>query len=116
MDALDADRGLWARLEAYTERLAVGLEATARETGVPARVQRVGSMWTLFLSAKPVRSWDDAGGVDREKFAAFHRGMFSRGVLLPPSPFETAFTSAAHGEPEVEITLAAARAALAEAA
>jgi glutamate-1-semialdehyde 2,1-aminomutase len=116
MDALDADRGLWARLEAYTERLAVGLEATARETGVPARVQRVGSMWTLFLSAKPVRSWDDAGSVDRQRFAAFHRGMLARGVLLPPSPFEAAFVSAAHGEAELEQTLAAARDALAEVA
>jgi len=116
MDALDADRGLWARVEAYTERLALGLEATARETGVPARVQRVGSMWTLFLSAKPVRSWDDAVSVDRQRFAAFHRGMLARGVLLPPSPFEAAFVSAAHGEAELEQTLAAARDALAEVA
>ena len=121
-DALDADPQLWSRLARTTERLAQGLEAAAREAGVPMCVQRVGSMWSVFfmwtvvLAEKGVRSWDDAGGVDRERFAAFHRGMFLRGVLLPPSPFETAFTSAAHGEPEVEITLAAARAALAEAA
>ena len=116
LDALDSDPGLWARLEDTTERLARGLEAAAREAGVPARVQRVGSMWTLFLSRKPVRSWDDAGGVDRETFAAFHRGMLARGVLLPPSPFETAFVSAAHGSAELEQTLAAARAVLAEVA
>jgi glutamate-1-semialdehyde 2,1-aminomutase len=72
--------------------------------------------WTVVLAQKRVRSWDDAGGIDREKFAAFHRGMFARGVLLPPSPFETAFTSAAHGEAELERTLEAARAAFSEAA
>jgi glutamate-1-semialdehyde 2,1-aminomutase len=114
MDALEADPGLWARLEQSTERLALGLEAAARAAGVPARVQRVGSMWTLFLSQTPVRSWDDAGGVDRERLAAFYRGMLARGVLLPPSPFETAFLSAAHGDVEIEHTLAAARAAFAE--
>ena len=122
MDALDADPGLWSRLESYTERLARGLEAAAKAAGVPARVQRVGSMWTLFLmwtlllSEKPIRSWDDAKNVDRDKFAAFHRGMFARGVLLPPSPFETAFVSAAHGEAELDQTLAAASATLAEVA
>ena len=122
MDALDADPGLWARLESYTERLAHGLESAARAAGVPARVQRVGSMWTLFLmwtpalAERPIRSWDDAVAVDREKFGAFHRGMFARGVLLPPSPFETAFVSAAHGDPELDMTLEAARATLAEVA
>ena len=63
-----------------------------------------------------MRSWDDAAAVSRERFAAFYRGMLARGVLLPPSPFETAFLSAAHGEAEIEATLAAARAALLEAA
>jgi glutamate-1-semialdehyde 2,1-aminomutase len=116
MNALDQDPGLWARLESLTTRLAHGLESAAWEAGVPARVQRVGSMWTLFLSAKPVRSWDDAGNVDRQRFATFHRGMMARGVLLPPSPFEAAFASAAHGEAELEQTLAAAHDALAEVA
>jgi len=122
LDALDADPALWRRLEDYTERLADGLEAAAKAVGVPARVQRIGSMWTMFLmwtvslAEKGIRSWDDAGAVDREKFAAFHRGMFARGVLLPPSPFETAFVSTAHGEPELEQTLEAARAAFAEVA
>ena len=114
MDALDADPGLWTRLEQATERLATGLAAAARDASVPARVQRIGSMWTLFFSEQPVRSWDDAGRIDRARFAAFYRGMIARGVLLPPSQFETSFLSAAHGEPEIEHTISAARAALAE--
>jgi glutamate-1-semialdehyde 2,1-aminomutase len=42
--------------------------------------------------------------------------MFARGVLLPPSPFETAFVSAAHGEAELDQTISAATATLAEVA
>jgi glutamate-1-semialdehyde 2,1-aminomutase len=116
LDALDADPGLWTRLEATSERLASGLEAAAQATGIPARVQRVGSMWTLFFSDGPVRSWDDAAQVDRERYAVFFRAMLERGVLLPPSAFESAFVSAAHGEPELAQTLAAAREAMAEVA
>jgi len=40
--------------------------------------------------------------------------MLRRGVLLPPSAFECAFVSAAHGDAEIELTLEAARASLAE--
>jgi glutamate-1-semialdehyde 2,1-aminomutase len=40
--------------------------------------------------------------------------MLARGVYLPPSQFEAWFPSLAHGERELEHTLAAARAALAE--
>jgi glutamate-1-semialdehyde 2,1-aminomutase len=72
-------------------------------------------MWTLFFSPRPVRSWDDAEAVDRDRYAAFFRGMLARGILLPPSAFETAFVSAAHGEPEIAHTVEAARAALAAA-
>jgi len=45
-------------------------------------------------------------------FARFHRGMLERGVWLPPSQYEAAFVSAAHGEAEVELVLDAARGAL----
>jgi glutamate-1-semialdehyde 2,1-aminomutase len=116
MHALDRDPGLWARLEAAGERLAGGLAAAARRAGIPAQLQRVGSMWTLFFSPRPVRSWDDAEAVDRDRYAAFFRGMLARGVLLPPSAFETAFVSAAHGEAEIAHTLEAAGATLAESA
>jgi glutamate-1-semialdehyde 2,1-aminomutase len=114
MDALDRDPGLWARLDAAGERLAGGLAGATRSAGLAAQLQRVGSMWTLFFSPRPVRSWDDAEAVDRERYAAFFRAMLARGVLLPPSPFETAFVSAAHGEVEIAHTLEAARGALAE--
>jgi glutamate-1-semialdehyde 2,1-aminomutase len=41
--------------------------------------------------------------------------MLARGILLPPSPFEAWFTTLAHGDEEVDVTLEAARFALAEA-
>ena len=116
LDALDADPGLYARLEAAGESLARGLGQAAYAAGVPLQVQRVGSMLTPFFAAAPVRSWDDAAGVSRERYATFFRGMLTRGVLLPPSQFECAFVSAAHGEAEIARTLAAAREALAEVA
>ena len=114
LDALDEDPGLWDRLETTGAALESGLRKAATSVGVPLQVQRVGSMWTGFFAARPIRSWEDAGAASRERFAAFFRGMLGRGVLLPPSAFECAFLSAAHGEREIALTLDAARASLAE--
>ncbi len=113
---LDADSGMYERLETSGARLAEGLAAGARAASVPLTVQRVGSMWTPFFSDRPVRSWADADAVDTKRHAAFFRGMLARGVLLPPSAFESAFLSVAHGAPEIDRTLEAARAAFAEVA
>ena len=49
---------------------------------------------------------------DTAAFARFHRAMLERGVWLPPSQYEAAFVSTAHGEPEVAFVLEAARGAL----
>jgi len=115
-DAIDRLPDLYATLDQRTARLADGLTAAAREAGVPVTVQRVASMWTAFFSARPVRSWDDADAVDREAYARFFRGMLARGVLLPPSAFESAFLSLAHDDRAIDDTIAAVRATFTEAA
>jgi glutamate-1-semialdehyde 2,1-aminomutase len=112
---IDRTPDLYDTLEARGARLEDGLTAAARETGVPVTVQRVGSMWTVFFSTRPVRSWDDAAAVDREAHARFFRAMLARGVLLPPSAFESAFLSIAHDERIIGDTIAAAREAFVEA-
>jgi glutamate-1-semialdehyde 2,1-aminomutase len=82
--------------------------------GVPARVQRVGSLLTLFFTEREVWNEDDAKTSDRDRFAAFHRAMLRRGVLLPPSQFECLFLSLAHDEEVVDQVIAAAAASLEE--
>jgi glutamate-1-semialdehyde 2,1-aminomutase len=114
-DVIDSTHGLYETLEQRGARLQAGLEAAARDAAVAAFVQRVGSMWTVFFSKTPVRSWDDAANVDRAAFGRFFRGMLARQVLLPPSPFESAFLSLAHTDDVIEATIEAARAAMVEA-
>jgi glutamate-1-semialdehyde 2,1-aminomutase len=114
LNVLDGDPGLYERLEAASSRLAQGLEDAAARARVPLQVQRVGSMWTAFFSAAGMESWDGASAIDRERYAAFFRGMLKRGVLLPPSQFECAFLSIAHGQREIDTTVEAARASLEE--
>lgn len=114
LDAIDARPDLYEALERTGVELEEGLRAAAALASVPVSVQRVGSMWTVLFSPRPVRSWDDAAMVDRAAYTRFFRAMLARGVLLPPSAFESAFLSAAHDDAAIVRTLDAARAALQE--
>jgi glutamate-1-semialdehyde 2,1-aminomutase len=71
-------------------------------------------MFTWFFTPGPVTDFASASASDSGAFARFHRRMMEAGVWLPPSQFEAAFVSTAHGEAEVELVLEAAREALAE--
>ena len=104
-----AEPGVWEGLERATTRLADGLASL----GSAVQVSSVGSMFGLFFTDRPVRSWDDARTADTERFAAFHRAMLERGVYLAPSQFEAGFVSTAHGDDEIDATLEAARGAYA---
>ena len=102
------DATAYARLEDIGARLEDGLVAAAQRAGVAARVQRV------FFTDGEVRDEDDAKISDRDRFAAFHRAMLRRGVLLPPSQFECLFLSLAHDEETIDQVIAAAAASLEE--
>jgi glutamate-1-semialdehyde 2,1-aminomutase len=108
------DAAAYTRLEVLGARLGEGLARAARSAGVPARVQRVGSLLTLFFTDRPVRDDEGARACDRVRFAAFHRAMLARGILLPPSQLECLFVSLAHDEAILDQVTSAAGDALAE--
>jgi glutamate-1-semialdehyde 2,1-aminomutase len=60
-----------------------------------------------------VTNYTQAAQSDTAAFGRFHQAMMKAGIWLPPSQFEAAFLSTAHGEAEVEATIAAVRAAFA---
>jgi len=106
------DAAAYARLESLGARLEAGLDRVARDAGIPARVQRVASLLTLFFAPGPIRNEDDAKAADRSRFARFHGAMLARGVLLPPSQLECLFLSLAHTDEDVDTVTSAAALAL----
>jgi glutamate-1-semialdehyde 2,1-aminomutase len=93
--------GTWERAETFARDVSQAIERRAREAGVPVTVQRVGTMFTPFFTAEPVRDFAAARRTDRAGYNAFFHSMLDGGVYLPPSAFEAAFTSAIHGEGEL---------------
>jgi glutamate-1-semialdehyde 2,1-aminomutase len=106
------DEAAYAHLEALGARVEAGLNDILRASGRPGVVQRVGSMFTLFLGIERADSFGAVEGLDREAFRVFFHAMLERGFYLPPSPFEASFLSLAHTTEDVDGYLAAAREAL----
>jgi glutamate-1-semialdehyde 2,1-aminomutase len=66
-------------------------------------------MFTWFFTDQPVTDYESAKKADTGRFKKFFHGMLERGIYLPPSQFEAAFVSTAHGDAEIEYTIAAAQ-------
>lgn len=102
--------GFFESLSARTEQLTEGLAAAAAAAGIPLAVESAGGMFGfVFTSDGPVRSFSQVAAADIERFKKFFHGMLDQGVYLAPSAYEAGFVSAAHGDKEIEQTLAAAR-------
>jgi len=106
---LAARDGIYDALEASAKRVASGLEALAREAGVPFTASALGGLFGFFFHPGPVESYADAQKADAERFRTFFHAMLDQGIYLAPSPFEAGFVTTAHGDAEIDQTLEAAR-------
>lgn len=111
-----ADGATYRRLDELGRHLENGLRAALRRSGVPGSVARRGSMITLFFRDAAPHDYAEARESDTARFSRFHGAMLERGVMIPPSQFETWFVSAAHTEAEIDATVVAAHEALHEVA
>jgi len=111
--AIKDDATLYDRLDVLARLLVDGLHELANKHGIAHSVATAGSMFGVFFGEGPVTDLESALRSDTQFFAKYYRGMLDRGIYLAPSQFEAGFVSSAHTTRHVELTLAAADAALA---
>lgn len=83
-----AQAGFYEELERKTRLLVDPIAQFIDQKGMPITINRVGSMFTLFLGS-------------REQFRSFFLYLFERGIYIPPSPYETWFISSAHTDEHI---------------
>jgi glutamate-1-semialdehyde 2,1-aminomutase len=93
----------WQQAADWASAAATLISAAAERAGIPLTVQRVGTMFTPFFTASPVRTFAEAKLTDRDAYRRFFHTMLDSGFYLPPSAYEAAFTSAVHGNAELEL-------------
>ena len=101
--------GFYEALGERTQQLVNGLAAAAHDAGIPLSVEQAGGMFGfVFTDGGPVRSFSQVSAANVDRFKLFFHGMLAEGIYLAPSAYEAGFVSAAHGNDEIEQTLAAA--------
>jgi len=97
--------GFYEKLNTRSASLAEGLRHVASQANMTVRVNKVGSMLSVFFAENEVSDFVSAQASDTRRFARFYQAMLQEGIYLPPSQFEAWFISGAHSEEDIEQTL-----------
>lgn len=88
----------WEKLEASGKKLEDSLIQANKNSSLPIKINRVGSMLTVFFSENLVTDTTTALASNAKLFSKFFHGMLKRGIYLPPSQYEAAFLSTTHDD------------------
>src|SRR5262249_35660896 len=85
--------GLYEKIEEHAHKLVSGLQQALADASIPAQVNSIGSLSTIFFTAEPVHNYSGAKRSDTKRYARYFREMLDRDIFLAPSQFEDAFVS-----------------------
>ena len=105
---------VYQELEEKSAYLEQDLNEVLTKTRIPFTLHRVGSMLGVFFCDGPVTSFEDANRTNQTLFKRLFHHMLSRGVYLPPSPFEAFFLSNALSYKDLDVTIMALRESIKE--
>ncbi len=108
LDQLSAP-GLYERIEKLAATLVGKIRKTIQAEKIPAQINSIGSLATLFFTPNPVNNYTDAKTCDTKRYTQYFRGMLEQGVFLAPSQFEASFVSVAHTESDIDFAAKAAQ-------
>jgi glutamate-1-semialdehyde 2,1-aminomutase len=93
---------VYDRVDAASEQLSSEVAKTLDGVGVPYRLNRAGSLFSVFFTDADVVDFASASTTSTKRYAAFFHAMLGRGVYLPPSAYEAWFLSAAHDDAAID--------------
>lgn len=100
---------IYDSLEGKTAYLAQGLDKVLSESGLPYRINRLGSMISIHFSDHDITDFESASRADIGRFKLFFHEMLKRGIYLPPSAYESWFLNDALTTEDLDATIRAAR-------
>ncbi len=83
------------------EKFFAELEKGIKQNKYPVRLNKIGSMFTIFFSPDAVTDYASAKKSDTQKFAEYFHACLKQGIYLAPSQYEANFVSAAQSPAEL---------------
>lgn len=103
------DPDFYERINRTTETLDFEIGKILNSKDIAHRINRKGSMMSIFFHIASVSNFDEAQEANHALFNNFFHHMLRNGIYLPPSGYETYFISDALREEEIDRTLEAVR-------
>lgn len=92
------DPEFYAELERKTRLITDPVSEYIKDNNIPACLQQIGSMFTLFFGETSVNNLEEGKSLNLKQFNDFFRYLFQRGIYIAPSQYEANFISMAHTE------------------
>ena len=109
LQLIKSDPEFYNKLAKTTETLDFEIGKILNEKGIKHRINRKGSMMSVFFDATSVSNFKEANESGIGLFNNFFHQLLEQGIYLPPSGYETWFISSAIGDSEIDKTLEAVR-------
>lgn len=97
-----------------TEDLSEELEVLFSRKNFKFTINRIKSMFQFFIGIEKVTNADEARIANREIYIKIHEKLLKHNVFIPPSQYETIFTSSSHTNDVVNLTIEAFRKVVSE--
>ncbi|MGN6295572.1 MAG: glutamate-1-semialdehyde 2,1-aminomutase [Ginsengibacter sp.] len=96
---------IYTELDQKGARIEKSLNDILEAKNIPHRINRVGSMLSIFFTNDDVADFDAASKTDTDIFKKFFHHMLNCGIYLPPSAFESWFINNALSAQDIQQTL-----------
>jgi len=114
LSELNRNKDIYKELDEKGQTLQCELEALFAQNEIPAQINRVGSMISVFFSKKEITTFNDVAQSDLLRFNLFFQEMLKNGVMLPPSGYESWFLAASLNDELIAKTILAAEQSILE--
>ncbi len=86
----------YEKLQLNCRRLTDSIARNAEQFNIPVKINRVGTMFTIFFSDNEITTYADLKNLNIDMFKNFFKNSIEAGILIPPSPYESCFLSLEH--------------------
>jgi glutamate-1-semialdehyde 2,1-aminomutase len=98
---------LYPQLEKTACNLSKALFDLSKNYKLPTQVCHIASLYQIFFTNQPVTDYAGAKFSSIKMFNAYFHELLKQGVFIPPSQFETCFTSFVHSPEDISCTIEA---------
>ncbi|MCG2792296.1 MAG: glutamate-1-semialdehyde 2,1-aminomutase [Weeksellaceae bacterium] len=109
LQLIKEDPDFYNKLDKTTETLDFEIGKILNEKGIRHRINRKGSMMSIFFDVTSVSNFKEVNNSNIGLFNNLFHQVLEQGIYLPPSGYETWFISSAIGYAEIDKTLEAFR-------